>query len=196
MDAGSFQRKAAGAFSLNDQSVILRGHGAAHRGQILRDSPDPVRFLHLEFRRIPDAGRSLCSGCHHRDHRDLVDQRGDQGSSEGDAVKRSIPDQKVGGGLGVIADIVHGDIGAHTLSDFDHARPCGIDPDIADQHLGSGDQGSNCDKISCGRDVSRDDDPAAGEAGAGRCARMPAVTALKGVDLRSEGAQHSFRVIS
>ena len=52
-------------------------------------------------------------------------------------------------GFCVLSDSQQGDISAHRCGDLDHPGSRGIDPDISDQDLGSGDQRSGGNEICC-----------------------------------------------
>ena len=185
------------AVSFDDHSVVFGDHRAAYGREPLGDRIDSVSFLEFELGGVLYIGRSLCASGHDGENRDLIDQRGDDGSADRDAVKRRVADEQVGSGFCRIpADSQYADIGAHGLGDLDHARPGRVDPDAADQDLGAGDQGGGGNEIGRGGDVTGDVNPAGFKLRACLRARVPSVFLFEGVDFRSEGAQHPLGVIS
>ena len=89
------------------------------------------------------------------------------------------------------------DVRAHIPCDAYHTVAGGIDPDIADQDLGTRDDGSCHEKIGRGGDVSGDCDRPCAELGGLADSRLKTafIERLR-MDRGTESAQHPFCVIS
>ncbi len=75
-----------GTAALDYHTVFRFRDIRAHGGQILRHNPDSVGFLHLQLRRIPDDGAPLGHAGHSGDDGKLVDESGDDGSADFNAL--------------------------------------------------------------------------------------------------------------
>lgn len=68
--------------AVDDHAVLSFRHIGAHGGQIADHHIDPVGLLDFQFSRILDHGLAFCKAGHGGDHRQLVDERWDDGSAD------------------------------------------------------------------------------------------------------------------
>ena len=90
-----------GAAAFYDQAVVRGGHPGAHSRKIFRHDVDAVGFLDFQFRGVPNDGGPFREAGHHRNDRQLIDQRRDQAAFDHTAFQGRTADQKIGGGLSV-----------------------------------------------------------------------------------------------
>ena len=77
-DNSTVKRSAAA----DDHAVLSFCHIGAHGDQIADHHIDPVGLLDFQFSRILDHGLAFCKAGHGGDHRQLVDERWDDGSAD------------------------------------------------------------------------------------------------------------------
>ena len=84
-----------GSAAMDDHSVICWLDIGTHTFQPFCYHSDTVGFFYLQFLRVFDHSSSFCESRHHCDHRDLIDQCGDNLALNGSSVETACADQQI-----------------------------------------------------------------------------------------------------
>src|SRR5467141_345793 len=142
--------------SFDVQIVSLNLGPKSHRAQIGGDQLEAIALLHTQFTHFAKDRLTCCATREHREHRHLVHQRWDLGSSDFCPFERRGPDEQIGHGLSAfIAQIDSLDVRTHAIEDHENTRPRRVHADVLDEQLASfGDHGGSHHECSR-RDVTR-----------------------------------------
>ena len=140
--------------SMDDHSVISRLNISSHAFQSFCYHCDTVGFFYLQLLCVPDNSSPLCKSCHYSDHRDFIDQCGDDLTLNSGSVKTACADQQVSGRLTLCTCIQQSNISPHSLAYTKHSVSGWINAYIFKKNLTSGSKKPCCDKVSSRRNIS------------------------------------------
>ena len=147
-----------GFSTMNDHAIFGFLDLCAHFPKIFRHNLDAVGLFDTKLLCIPDNSGSFCKSCHNGDHWKFIDQSRNDRAFYCGPVKRRGADQKIGSRFALCGFIEESDICSHGPAYTEDAVTGRVDPHIFQKDLTVGNKKTCCDKISCRRDISRNQD--------------------------------------
>ena len=140
---------------MDDHTVLCWLDICTHTAKSFGDDCNTVRFLYLQLCSIADHSGTLCKSSHYSNHRNLIDERGDNRALHCCTVKLTGADQQVCHRLSLLINIQKGDICTHGPAHLQDSISGRINPYIPEKDLAVWSEKPCCNKIGSRGNISR-----------------------------------------